>query len=151
MESFNNNFHEILFWILSGKENKEAGTICFEVRIPRIKNQKNVMEWFHQKLMECMLSTGLWFVLAQWKNIAPKKFISKNISFDCLFLSQILIEKGYRRRLFIHQHCDKNSIEEKKRHLFFEGSSFPAVVWRGLVIKGCFLLLLLDDGKYSVH
>ena len=37
MESFLDNFHGILIWILNEKENKEVGTNCFEVTMA-IKN-----------------------------------------------------------------------------------------------------------------
>ena len=40
MESFHNHYHGIEFCILNRKENKEAGTISFEVRIPW-KNPEN--------------------------------------------------------------------------------------------------------------
>ena len=34
MKLAHNNFDGFLFWVHNGKENMEAGTICFEVRIP---------------------------------------------------------------------------------------------------------------------
>ena len=42
--SFSKMIFRIIFWngvlTLNGKENKEAGAICFELRVPRKKNKK---------------------------------------------------------------------------------------------------------------
>ena len=59
MESFHNNFHGILFCILNGKDNKEAGTIYFEVKDWKEKAEIIIMEGFHQKIMEVMVDNGL--------------------------------------------------------------------------------------------
>ena len=40
--------------ILNGKENKEAGAICFELRVPRKKTRKYFGK-SHQKFMEVIL------------------------------------------------------------------------------------------------
>ena len=39
MKLAHDNFDGFLFWVHNGKENMEAGTICFEVRVPR-KNRE---------------------------------------------------------------------------------------------------------------
>ena len=83
---WNNNFHEIWFWILSGTDNKKAGTICFEVKIPR-KIQNNVMEWFHQKLMECTLLIWLWFVQLSGRILLQKSSYHKIVSHIFIALS----------------------------------------------------------------
>ena len=48
--------------ILSGKENKEAGAICFEIRIPRKKN-KELLRKVPSKIY------GSYFIMEKNKNI----------------------------------------------------------------------------------
>ena len=47
MEEFHENVYGTLLWIFNGKENREAGTICFGVRIARkTENYKGILvDW----------------------------------------------------------------------------------------------------------
>ena len=71
------NFWRILvLGVLNCKENKEVGTICFEVRIPK-KKTKIVMEFFYVSFSKWLFIFGFYnFILEANKNIYGNAFIT---------------------------------------------------------------------------
>ena len=72
----------ILFWIPNRKENKEAGAISFQVRIPRKKTEEFLWIFFYKKIYKSVARSWakeLLFILITFnlQHIGTLKFVSR--------------------------------------------------------------------------
>ena len=75
VERLRRNFYIFFMEVINWKENKEVGTICFEIRIP-MKKPKIFMEFFYVSFQKKLSIFGFSnFILEENKNIYGNTFI----------------------------------------------------------------------------
>ena len=76
VERLRRNFYILFMEVINWKENKEVGTICFEIRIP-MKKPKIFMEFFYVSFQKYLFIFGFNnFILEENKNIYGNAFIA---------------------------------------------------------------------------